>query len=809
MSKVTEQQQDGEQEESNVEPEPEAENKAVGSRVERTEDRAFVTGHAQYTDDIETARGAHAAIVRSQYGHARIESVDTSAAEALDEVVAVFTAADMDEATTPAPRKIPTMSTDYIAVEPELFRPVIARERVRYQGEPIAIVIAEDRYAAADGVDAVQVKYDRLDAVTDPEAALEPDAPTLHEDYEDNLAYEWEFGDEDEVEETFEEAAYTASVSIDEQRVIPNAIEPRAAIARYEPGSEELEIEMSTQTPHSDRHALSGIIQHPEHKIHIDAPRVGGGFGAKIHNYDVEALVPWCARELETPVKWQAKRTEIHQTSSHGRGLNYDGRIALDEAGNVLAVRADGLADVGGYMSSHVHMLTTIFSVDLVPGQYEVPELYAHIQGALTNETPLDSFRGVHEVPAITLIERLMDAAAAEAGMDPAELRRRNQIPSDAFPYESVTGQRYDSGNYRKALDKALDLVDYEELRERQAALRDEGRYLGVGLSCYAHVSGVGPADICKKAGIFKTHWESGRVTIPPSGTVTAYCGTMDFGMGHDTIYAQIVSDELGIPMDDIEVVEGDTRELNDGTGTHASRSAVVGGSALVESARDVVEKGREIAAYHFEASENDVEFADGEYYVSGAPDRSMTIQQVADQAHRAFELPGEPGMEATTYWLPDELTMTAGTHVAVVEVDPESGDVEFERYVAVDDVGNQINPTIVEGQLHGGIAQGISQALYEDVVYDDTGNMVTSSLQDYAMPKSVHVPEMETESITTPAPDNPLGAKGVGETGPIAANPAVVNAVCDALAPFGFGEDVDTPITPEDVWRITNGDAG
>ena len=778
---------------------------AVGERVERTEDREFVTGRARYTDDIKIARTTYAAVHRSQYGNAKVLDVDTSAAEAIDGVVAVFTAADMDAATTPAPRKIPTMTTDYISIPPELFRPVIARDRVRYQGEPIAIVVAEDRYVAHDAADAIDVEYDRLDAVTDPEAALEDDAPTLHENYPDNLAYEWELGDESEVDEAFADAAHTANVSIDEQRVIPDALEPRAAIAEYDPGSEDITIRMSTQTPHSDRHALSGIIQHPEHRIHIEAPRVGGGFGAKIHNYDIEALVPWCARELERPVKWQATRSEIHQTSSHGRGLNYDGEIALNEDGNVLAVRADGLADLGGYVSSHVHMLTTVFSVDLIPGQYDLPLLHARIRGAMTNATPLDSFRGVHEVPAITLIERLMDAAAGEMGIDPAELRRRNQIPADAFPYESVTGQRYDSGNYQAALDTALDAVDYDDLRERQEALREEGRHLGIGLSCYTHVSGVGPADVCKRAGIFKTHWESGRVTIHPSGAVTAYCGTMDFGMGHDTVYAQILSDELGVPIDDIEIIEGDTRQLNDGTGTHASRSLVVGGSALVKSARNVIEKAHDIAAHDLEASGEDVTFENGEFRVEGAPERSLTITDVAEKAHRAFDLPGDPGLEATSYWLPDELTMTAGVHVAVVEVDPDTGDVSFERYVAVDDCGERVNPTIVEGQLHGGIAQGISQALYEDVVYDENGNLNTSSLQDYTIPKSHQIPRMETKEVSTSAPGNPLGAKGVGETGPIAANPAVVNAVCDALAPFGFGDVVDTPLTPEKVWRAIN----
>ncbi|WP_435348640.1 xanthine dehydrogenase family protein molybdopterin-binding subunit [Haloarchaeobius sp. HRN-SO-5] len=782
---------------------------AIGSRVNRTEDRGLITGRAKYTDDIEMPHAAHAAVLRSQYGHAKIDDVDTSAAEELDGVIAVYTKQTMEEeASTRPPRKIPSMSTDYIQVPPELFRPVIAKDRVRYQGEPIAIAVAEERYIAHDAVAAIDVDYERLDAVTDPEKALEDDAPTLHEDRPNNLGYEWEFGDEEELDEVFDEADHVASVSIDEQRLIPDALEPRAAIAEYDAGSDELSIQMSTQTPHSDRHALSGILRHPEQKIHVQVPQVGGGFGAKIHNYDVEALVPWCARELEMPVRWQAKRTEIHQTSSHGRGLNFDADIALDDDGNVLGVRADGLADVGGYVSSHIHMLTTIFCVDLIPGQYDLPKLYARIRGALTNATPLDSYRGVHEVGAITLIERLMDAAADEVGMDPAELRRKNMIPADAFPYESVTGQTYDSGNYQKALDKALDVVDYDELRDRQEELREEGRYLGIGLSCYAHVSGVGPADICKKAGIFKTHWESGRITMHTSGKVTAYVGTQDFGMGHQTVFAQIISDNLGVPIEDIEVIEGDTRQINDGTGTHASRSLVVGGSALVESAQDIVEKAREIAAHRLEAPEEDVEFEDGEFYIRGAHDRSVTIQEVANDAHRAFDLPGDPGLEATTYWLPDELAMTAGTHVAVVEIDPETGDVEFERYLAVDDVGNQVNPTIVEGQLHGGIVQGISQALWEDVVYDDSGNMLTSSLQDYAMPKAFHAPTMETDPISTPAPGNPLGAKGVGETGPIAANGAVINAVLDALEPFDADRsEVDTPLTPEKVWRAANGE--
>lgn len=777
----------------------------IGARITRTEDREFITGRAQYTDDFDLPHALHAAVLRSQYGHAEIVDIDTSRAEAMDGVVAVYTAESMEtEAETDPPRKIPSISTDYIEVPPDLFRPVIAKDRVRYQGEPVAIAVAEDRYRAHDAIDAIDVQYNRLDAVPEAADALAEDAPALHEDYPDNIAYDWDDGDEDAVERRFAEAEYTVSATIDEPRVIPNPIEPRAALAKYDSGSDRLTIHMSTQTPHSDRHALAGILRHPENKIHVVAPRLGGGFGAKIHNYDVESMVPWVARELERPVKWQARRSEIHQTSSHGRNMRLEGELALDADGNIQALRADGTVGIGGYVSSHIHMLTTVFCADLLPGQYEIPAMYARTRGVLTTACPLDSFRGVHEVPAITLIERLMDEAAQELNVDPAELRRRNHIPPDAFPYESVAGLIYDSGEYTHAMNRALEVANYDHWREQQDELREEGRHIGIGIACYAHVSGVGPADVCKDAGIFKTHWESGRITVHQSGTVTAYVGTMDFGMGHDTIYAQIIGDKLGIPVEDIQVVEGDTRQLNDGVGTHASRSAVVGGSALVDSAEDVIEQAREVAAHQLEASMEDVVFEDGEFHIAGAPGRAMTIQEVAEEAHRAWDVPDEPGLEATTYWLPEELCVTSGTHVAVIEVDTETGDVTFHRYVSVDDCGQRINPMIVEGQLHGGVAQGISQVLYEDAAYDENGNLVASTLQDYALPKSFHVPEIDVEEVATEAPGNPLGAKGIGESGPIAATPATANAIVDALRPFGMGEEIDMPVTPEDIWSMT-----
>ncbi|PSQ18755.1 carbon monoxide dehydrogenase [Halobacteriales archaeon QS_8_69_26] len=780
----------------------------VGSRVERKEDRAHLTGRGTYTDDLEVPGAAHLSVLRSQYGHARIEDVDTSAAEAMDGVVAVYTYADMRAARTPAPRKIPTISTYYIEISPERFRPILATDRVRYQGDPIAVAVAEDRYTAHDAVDAIEVDYERLEAVNDPEAALADDAPTLYEDMDDNLAFEWEMGDRESVDRTFEAADHTVGVAVDEQRLIPNPIETRAAVAEYEPGTDRLTIRMGTQTPHSDRHAMSGILQHPENKIHVVVPDVGGGFGAKIHNYDVESAVAWCARELERPVRWRASRAGTHQAGSHGRGLSYEGEMALSADGDIEAVRAEGLADVGGYVASHVHVLCTKYSADLLAGQYDVPEVYAHVQGALTNATPLDSYRGVMEVSSVTFLERLVSAAADELGMDPAELRRRNFVPPEAFPYESATGLEYDSGDYEAALDTALEAAGYEDLRERQERLREENRYLGIGLSSFAHVTGLGPGDHCKESGIFKTHWESSRVTVHPSGTVTAYCGTQDFGMSHRTIYAQIVADELGVDFEDIEVVEGDTRQVNDGVGTHASRSAVVGGGSIAKSAAKVREQAREVAAHELEAAPEDVTFEDGEFRVKGAPERSLSMDEVASVAHRAYDVPDDPGLEATTYYEPEDLAITNGTHIAVVEADGDTGELAVVDYVAVTDAGTLINPTVVEGQIQGGVIQGIGQAVLEGVEYDDNGNLVTGSLMDYAMPRAHQVPDVETVHLDTPAPNNPTGAKGVGETGPIAANPAVVNAVCDALAPLGYdGTDVETPYTDRKVWEIIHGE--
>ena len=783
----------------------------LGSAIERREDPALITGDAEYTDDIQLREMAHMAVLRSQHAHARIEDVDTSGAEAMEGVLGVYTYEDLHREDTPGGGSFLLPVGWLLDSLRQVDHPILAGDRVRYLGDAIAVVVAEDRYRASDAVDAIDVDYDRLDAVTDPGEALATDAPGLHDDAEGNVAFDWEIGDAEATDAAFEEAAHTASLELENQLLIPNAMEPRAAVADYHPGTDELDVFMTSQNPHLHRLLLSGVIGHPEHKLRVKAPEVGGGFGSKIHHYADEALVAWVAKDLERPVKWTATRTETYKTDAQGRGHLTEAELAMDESGNVTGLRVDTTANLGAYLSTFAPSVPTYLYGTLLSGQYDVPAIHCSVTGAFTNVPPVDAYRGAGRPEASFVVERLVHLGAREMGMDPASFRRRNFVPEDGFPYQTQVAVEYDSGDYEKTLDRALELLDYERFRERQREAREAGRYLGVGLSCYIEACGLAPSELAGELGAQAGLWESSLVRFHPSGTVTAYCGTSGHGQGHATTYAQIVANELGIPYEDVEVVEGDTDEIPQGMGTYGSRSAAVGGSSLVKSARKLVEKAREIAAHRLEADPDDVEFTDGEFAVAGAPDRSIGIDAVAEQSYLAHDIPDgmEPGLEATSFYDPDNFVFPFGTHVAVVEVDPDTGDVEFERYVAVDDVGTQINPKIVEGQIHGGVAQGLGQALQEEAVYDDNGNLLTGSLQDYAMPKAEHLPEMEWDSTETPAPHNPLGAKGVGEAGAIAAPPAAVNAVVDALEPLGV-ETLDMPLTPENVWRaIRDRDAG
>ncbi|MCY4729713.1 xanthine dehydrogenase family protein molybdopterin-binding subunit [Natronomonas gomsonensis] len=776
----------------------------LGSAIERREDPALLTGNAEYTDDIQLPNTAHLAVVRSRYGHAQIDGVDTSDAEEMPGVIGVYTHDDLHREDTPGGGSFELPVGWLLPSLNNVSHPVLAKDKVRYQGDGIAVVVAENRYQAHDAAGAVEVDYERLDATTNPSEALGEDAPSLHgDDAEGNVALDWEIGDEEKTAEAFESASHTVRTELSNQLLIPNAMEPRAAVATYNPGSEELDVFMTSQNPHLHRLLMAGVIGHPEHKLRIKAPDVGGGFGSKIHHYADEALVAWCSKLLERPVKWTATRSETYLTDAPGRGHETTAELAMDDDGTIVGLRVDTEANLGAYLSTFAPAVPTYLYGTLLSGQYDIPAIYGHVTGAYTNVPPVDAYRGAGRPEASFLVERLVHLGAKEMGMDPAEFRRRNFVPDDAFPYETQVAVVYDSGDYEKPLDKALELVDYESFRERQEQARAKGKYLGIGFSCYIEACGLAPSELAGQLGAQAGLWESSLVRVHPSGTVTAFCGTSGHGQGHATTYAQIVANELGVPYDDVEVVEGDTDEIPQGMGTYGSRSAAVGGSSLVKSSEKVVEKAKKIAAHQLEADPDDIAFEDGEFHVAGAPDRAIGIQEASQQAYLAHDIPDdmEPGLEATSFYDPDNFVFPFGTHVAIVEVDPESGEIEFEKYVAVDDVGNQINPKIVEGQVHGGVAQGIGQALYEGAEYDDNGTLVTGSMQDYTVPKAEHIPDMETDSTVTPSPHNPLGVKGVGEAGTIAAPQAVVNAVADALEPFGV-DGVEMPMTAERVWE-------
>ncbi len=766
-------------------------NEMIGSSVQRREDPRLITGDAEYTDDIQHRRDDHLAVARSQYAHATIESVDTAAAEEMAGVRTVYTAERLEELDRNGP--LPTDSPDDGT---PVGQPIVAGERVHYQGQPVAAVVAEDRYTARKAADAIAVDYDRRDAVVDPADAVDGDAPTVHDEAPDNVAFEWDAGDRATADSAIAEADTVVQVDIEINRVLPTAVEPRAAVADYEASTGELELFLSSQNPHSMRGNVSSLLGIPERKVHVASPDVGGGFGAKLRAYSGYLLAAIAAMDGDNPVKWTATRTEEHNSINHSRHHVVQADVGVDDDGRIRGLHAETVAPVGAFLIGAGVTVPTNLGV-MAKGQYDIPAAYVHVRGAYTNTTPMSAYRGAGRPEAAYFVERMIHMVADDLDMDPVELRRRNFVQPDQFPYDTGLGRIYDSGDYENTMDVALDKIGYEDFRERQAAARDDGRYLGIGVSSYVEACGSSPG------------WtEVGEVQIASDGTVIVKCGTAEIGTGHATAFTQIASDALGVPADDIEVRLGDTDQTNEGGGTAGSRAVAVGGSAIRESADAVREKAARIAAHALEVSPEDVAFDDGDFHVVGAPDRSVSIQEVADLAYSPGDLPEEieAGLESTTHYDPDNYTFTFGCHVAVVEVDPDSGEIEFERYVGVDDVGTQINPRVLEGQVQGGVVQGIGQALYEGVEYDDNGQLVTGSLQDYAVPRAEHVPDIEWDSTVTESPHNPLGAKGVGEAGAIGAPPAIVNAVVDALSPFGV-RDVDMPLTPETVWRAANED--
>jgi len=777
-----------------------------GASLKRVEDARLITGKGRYTNNFEIPGMVHMAVVRSPYAHARIQSIDTTEAAALPGVVGVYTGQQIRDAGfggIPCAWVVPDSDTK----TPE--HPPIAVDTVRYVGDAVAIVVAETEQQARDGAYAVDVGYDVLDAVTDGRAATEEGAPQLHDDVENNVGFHWTVAGGD-IDTAFAEADVVVSDTIINQRLIPMAMEPRAALARWDVAMEELTLWVTSQNPHIARFLLSLDTGIPEHKIRVIAPDVGGGFGSKIPHYPEDSMVIFASQQTGRPVKWHESRSENFQATSHGRDHHQEVEMAATSDGKILGLRAKVWANLGAYLSTASTGVPTILHGLMLSGAYTLPAVHEDVYGVFTNTTPVDAYRGAGRPEATFMVERLVDLVAHEIGMDPVEVRRKNLIPPFTEGHEVITGLVYDTGNYEPALDLALEMVDYAALRKQQAQFREEGRYLGIGVVTYTEICGLGPSEVAGAVGFGGGLWESAIVRFHPSGKVNVMVGVSPHGQGEGTTFAQIVGDQLGLPVGDVEIIYGDTDKTPMGWGTYGSRTTPVASGAIMGAIAKIKEKGVKIAAHLLEASTEDIEFADGKFSVKGSRDKAMTIQDIALAANTAWDMPEgvEPGLEASAFFNPSNFVYPFGTHIAVVEVDPETGEIELQRYAAVDDCGPIINPMIVEGQIHGGIVQGVAQALWETAGYDEVGNLVTGSLMDYAIPKAESFPPFELGKTETPTPVNPLGVKGVGETGTIASTPAVYNAVMDALRPFGI-KKIDMPMTPERVWRAISAAEG
>ncbi|TMM17087.1 MAG: xanthine dehydrogenase family protein molybdopterin-binding subunit [Actinobacteria bacterium] len=776
----------------------------VGTPMTRREDPGLLSGEARFVDDLVVPGALHVGLVRSPHANARIRSVDTSAAMALPGVVAAFSGADLrDEWAQPLPCAWP--------VTPEMLNPAhlpLAVEHARYAGDAVAAVVAESAYVAEDAAALVAVDYDVLPAVVDLEDAV-ADRALVHPELSTNTAYTWELTPEPEaVERAFAEAVHTVSERYVQQRLIPEAMEPRGVCVVPQPFGDEYTVYSATQIPHILKVMLGLSLGVAETKLRVVAPAVGGGFGSKLNVYAEELLCAALARRLKRPVRWNEDRTENAQATIQGRGQIQHIELAADGDGKIRAVRVRLLADMGAYLQL-VTPGIPLLGAFLYHGAYDVPAYSFVCTGVFTTKTPTDAYRGAGRPEATYAIERAIDALAGKVGVDPAEIRRRNFIPREAFPYSSAPGLVFDSGDYEGSLGKALDLAGYDDLRAEQRARRARGstRHLGVGLSSYVEMCGLAPSRVLASLNYSAGGWEAATVRILPTGTAQVVTGTSPHGQGHVTSWSMIVADKLGISPDEVEVLHSDTAVAPHGMDTYGSRSVSVGGTAVFLAAERVLTKARTIAAHQLEVAEEDLELSGGTFAVRGSPERSMALATIAFEAFTAHNLPDglEPTLEASVTWDPPNFTFPFGTHVAVVEVDEETGRVDLVRYVAVDDCGEQVNPLIVEGQVHGGIVQGVAQALWEEAVYDQDGNLLTTTLTDYLVPSAAEVPSIEVGRTVTPSPTNPMGVKGVGETGTIAATPAVMNAVIDALAPFGV-RDLDMPATPERVWHAIRG---
>lgn len=784
----------------------------LGAPIKRVEDPRFITGKGRYLDDIKLPGMVHMAILRSPYAHANIRSIDTSAARSAPGVVAVFTGADITY--NPLPMAWPAGGASGIQNNVNTPR-VLATDSVKWSGEGVAAVVAETEAQAVDALERIHVEWEPLPAVVDAEQATKPGAPQLHENAPNNVVFEWAVGDKAGTEAAFDGAEVVVRQRLVNNRLIPNSMEVRGDIGLYNPGTDEYTIWMSSQTPHIQRLLLAAFVTGvPEHKIRCISPDIGGAFGSKIYCYADMALVMHASKAIGgRPVKWVENRRENYQSTIHGRDHITYLEVAATKGGEVKGLRVKTYANLGGRLSTIGPGIPTTLYGRILAGPYKIPNVYCEVTGVYTNTTFVDAYRGAGRPEATYVVERAMDLLADELGMDPAAVRRLNFLPPDSFPYDNPSGlltavngsKLYiDSGNYEPALDKALAMAGYGDLAAKKAEARARGKLFGAGLSTYIEVCGVAPSKWIGAVGEGwgAAMWESSNIRVHLTGKTVVTMGTQPQGQGHETTFAQIISHELGIPMEDIVVQHSDTQGTPFGYGSYGSRTSNVGTGAAIKAAAKIREKARRYAAHMLEANVEDIEVDGAEYRVKGSPDKKKTLQEIAFALDLAFDTPEgmEPYLDETAYHDTPNCTFPFGTHIAMVEVDEQTGVIDLVRYVAVDDVGKKINPMIVDGQLHGGIAQGIGQALWEHTVYGDDGQLLTGSMLDYALPRASWLPAFELDETVTPSPVNPLGVKGVGEAGCIASTAAVANAVVDALSPLGI-RHLDMPFTAQKVW--------
>jgi carbon-monoxide dehydrogenase large subunit len=773
----------------------------IGAAVKRREDYRFLTGAGTYTDDVKLDNQTAAVFVRSPHAHAKIRGIDTSRARQAPGVLAVFTGDDIANA------KIAGLPCGWLITDvngqpmKEPPHPVLAQGKVRYVGDHVAVVIAETPLQARDAAELVDVDYEILPAVVDVTDARKPGAPAIHDIAPDNTCYVWALGDKGAVDEAFASAHHVTRLEFVNNRLIPNAIEPRCALASYDRAQDAYTLYVANQNPHVERLLMTAfVLGLPEHKVRVIAPDVGGGFGSKIYLYAEDVVVTWASKQVNRPVKWTAERSESFVSDAHGRDHVTIAELAMDKDGRFLAMRVRTTAAMGAYLSTFASCIPTILYATLLAGQYTTPVIYCEVTAVFTNTAPVDAYRGAGRPEATYVVERLVETAARDMKLDPAEIRRRNFIT--AFPYQTPVALLYDAGDYRKTLDSALKLADVAGFPARKAEAARRGKLRGLGYSCYIEACGIAPSAVAGSLGARAGLFEAGEVRVHPTGKVTVFTGSHSHGQGHETTFAQVVASRLGIPIEDVDIVHGDTGRILFGMGTYGSRSLAVGATAIIKAVDKVVAKGRKIAAHLMEAAEADVEFADGAFKVAGT-DKQVPFAQVALTAYVPHNYPHdklEPGLNENAFYDPTNFTFPAGSHICEVEIDPDTGTTKIVAFTAVDDFGNVVNPMIVEGQVHGGLVQGIGQALLEGCRYDrQSGQLLTGTYMDYCMPRADDVPSFKVGTEVTPCTHNPLGVKGCGEAGAIGAPAAVMNAITDALGV----RDLEMPATPERVWRV------